>query len=1034
MQTCSFGRGLVKKIRYFDTFDTKNCSENKPCNFDFYNIIISDTHFGNALAMETKALPLFDIPTNTTVYMSLQVGDTDGSIRDIKNFVIPFNEITEEKTKWTPKIFYFPDSNAYLKILFKIKYCYDNFRGLGCNFCSENYYTINCDKYCLPVTGDYSCDTSGDKTCAEHKSGDNCDECKEEWSGEECEECAEQRTGTNCEDCMEGWGGNKCQECADGYYPEGDCTVKCSAVQNKFTCKADGTKLCSQNWRGEECEECAENYFPEKVCNVECFTVGGKYTCSDEGGKVCTDNWEGIECNICIEGWGGNECQQCVDGYYPEGDCTVKCSAVQNKFTCKADGTKLCSQYRKGEECDECAENYFPEKVCNVECFAVGGRYTCSNEGGKVCNEYRKGMECDVCFEGYFGGNCDVFCKETEHNNCSLSGEKVCLDNTTTVKNNCQKPSKLIEIVIGAAVGTTLLAVSLTVGSIIIRKNSKTSYTTQLVETTDTKHAQTAESGKSVHLSTILDTSSNEMTYANLNLKDGCNEADATYATLNLEHDHLIEDKSEQSNYYHLVKPTNQTHIKKGKENVNQEVPRTEDLQEEGIYADIFINAKSCGPSFEKSYEKFEKIGCGEPDASYSSLVHELDPSAEDDESAYSNLHKIGRSIKDRGSEELEEDKTHADITRYNAKSCGSSVEKSDEKFVKNGCGEADATYSSLVHELDPSAEDDECAYSHLNKFERSIKDRGSEELEEDKTNADITRYNAKSCDSSVEKSDEKFAKNACGEADATYSSLVHELDPSAENDECAYSHLNKFERSIKDRCSEELEEDKTNADITRYNAKSCGSSVEKSDKKFAKNGCGEADATYSSLVHEPDPSAEDDESTYSNLHRIGGSIKDRGSEELEEDKTHADITRYNGKSCGSSVEKSDEKFAKNGCGEADATYSSFVHELDPSAEDDECAYSHLNKFERLIKDRCSEELEEDETYADITILGPKDREAPDEAAEDNEEGCIYAEVTFVGERMQENIEALTNIQQSSAIYFTMRDTREEIAEQNLKL
>ena len=295
--------------------------------------------------------------------------DYDGNrdndhMRDIDNLVIPFNKITKSSL-WTDKRFTLSDG-AYLEIQFQIYRCYGT-TGLGCNFCIDNYYTSSCNKYCLPVQGNYTCSTSGDKLCIGHKTGDNCDMCQKEWSG-------------------------------------------------------------------EHCEECAENYFPEKVCNVTCISVDGRYTCSNSGRKVCNENWKGAECDTCAEHRTGETCEKCSEGW-------------------------------GGNKCQECAKDYYPEDVCNVGCTEEKNRFTCADDGSKDCYKNWKGEECENCSEGYFSEFCDVFCKETGHYNCSVTGRKVCYDNTTTVENNCQKFSNYYKWI---AIGATTFAVVSTISSVVL--------------------------------------------------------------------------------------------------------------------------------------------------------------------------------------------------------------------------------------------------------------------------------------------------------------------------------------------------------------------------------------------------------------------------------------------------------------------------------------------------------------------------------------------------------------------------------------
>ena len=302
--------------------------------------------------------------------------DYDGGhselIRDIDNLVIPFNEI-KISSGWTDKRFTL-SGGAYLEIQFRISACFST-TGLGCNFCRDNYYTSSCNKLCEPVQGSYTCSTSGDKVCAEHKTGENCDMCQKEWSG-------------------------------------------------------------------EHCEECAENYFPENVCNVTCIAVEGRYTCSNIGKKVCDENWAGVECDSCAEQRTGVTCEQCSEGW-------------------------------GGNKCHECAQDYYPEGVCNVWCTREKNKFTCADDGSKYCYKNWGGEECENCSEGYFSELCDVFCKETGHYNCSVTGGKVCYDNTTTVENNCQKFNNYYKWIAAStfAVVSTITSVVLIIYVVVLRRH-----------------------------------------------------------------------------------------------------------------------------------------------------------------------------------------------------------------------------------------------------------------------------------------------------------------------------------------------------------------------------------------------------------------------------------------------------------------------------------------------------------------------------------------------------------------------------------
>ena len=285
LHTDLLGVGGVRFIEYYDNYDCGDLGSS--CDFYFKKLTIFDMkgvvlNIGETSSTTNKTLQqvpelqsnfTFDLTTNTTVYMSLEIWNkkllNDGDkIRTLGDLVIPFHEITKN-TGWKDKKF--TNSSAYLDIQFRLEKCHANFRGLGCNFCSKNYYTYTCDKYCIAVEGIYTCSYLGEKVCHEN------------------------RTGVDCENCTEGWGGHKCQECAKDYYPKGLCNVRCSEVQSKFTCTKDGRKTCTKNWYVEKCDNCSEKYFGE-FCEAFCKETE-RYNCSSSGEMVCLYNTTTVEDN-----------------------------------------------------------------------------------------------------------------------------------------------------------------------------------------------------------------------------------------------------------------------------------------------------------------------------------------------------------------------------------------------------------------------------------------------------------------------------------------------------------------------------------------------------------------------------------------------------------------------------------------------------------------------------------------------------------------------------------------------------------------
>ena len=404
--------------------------------------------------------------TNTTVYLSLEVWDSDSGIlnkndemRDIDNLVIPFNETTASNV-WKIKRFTLSDG-AYLEMQFQIETCNGNFSGLGCSFCADHIIGENCDtcqkewsgEKCEECAENYFPEKVCNLTCTAEEGRYTCSDsgtkvCNENWKGAECDNCAEHRTGETCEECSEGWGGIKCQECAQDYYPEIICYVKCSAVEGRYRCSDSGKKVCNENWVGVEChncaehrtgetceecsegwggikcQECAQDYYPESICNVKCTAEEGRYRCSDSGKKVCNENWVGVECDNCAEhrtgetceecseGWGGIKCQECAQDYYPESICNVKCSAVEGRYRCSDSGKKVCNENWVGVECDNCAEHRTGE--------------TCDE-----CSEGWGGSKCQECAQDYYPEIiCNVKCTaEGGRYTCSDSGKKVCNEN-----------------------------------------------------------------------------------------------------------------------------------------------------------------------------------------------------------------------------------------------------------------------------------------------------------------------------------------------------------------------------------------------------------------------------------------------------------------------------------------------------------------------------------------------------------------------------------------------------------------------------
>ena len=102
-----------------------------------------------------------------------------------------------------------------------------------CYVCDENYYGINCDKFCRKET---TCNFNG-----------------------ECD-------GNGDCICDVGWSGTDCSICDDNYYPEGKCNILCE--EGTESCKvgnceqASGRCICKNNWVGSNCDSCLTNFYP----------------------------------------------------------------------------------------------------------------------------------------------------------------------------------------------------------------------------------------------------------------------------------------------------------------------------------------------------------------------------------------------------------------------------------------------------------------------------------------------------------------------------------------------------------------------------------------------------------------------------------------------------------------------------------------------------------------------------------------------------------------------------------------------------
>ena len=353
------------------------------------------------------------IRTRKRVSISFEVWDEDWGyddhLRDMVEMYVPFSN-NAVGDGWTQTSYISSDLQAVLTIMYRLTSCDTQFTGLGCDSCAEFYHTPQCDKYCRPKAGFYTCSWSGEKVCNER------------------------RTGEQCHECVRGFTGLNCMSCAANFYPDGLCHVYCLPDEYKYNCSADGKKLCFGNRAGSDCETCLPDYYGTD-CSVLCNETTN-HRCDTSGNKICKEH------------------------YYPEGKCDTLCQPVPENFTCNLiTGEKICVKNKTGKNCDQCrngkmgakcdtcVDNYeHVSEGCKEYCRR-GGRYWCSETGVEVCLSSEIVVAND-CKEG----------SSNSFNNCT-STTKDC-DEWKTGEKNASTGKKV-------GIGATIILVLLLIGAII---------------------------------------------------------------------------------------------------------------------------------------------------------------------------------------------------------------------------------------------------------------------------------------------------------------------------------------------------------------------------------------------------------------------------------------------------------------------------------------------------------------------------------------------------------------------------------------
>ena len=231
-------RGEIEFYKYYDSYDCDHRLSGD-CDFYFRDVKIrerpyssEDLFYKDSTRFKQDSQTYYpsvtatvDLPSNLEVYLSMDVWDKDVSkddlIRTMYNMVLTFeNAIIGHSYSTT-----YRSGSGRLTVYYKLLSC------------DSYYYGSRCSTYCRPVSGSYTCDSNGRKTCVGRKAG------------------------------------SSCQDCQSNYYPRGRCTVYCE-VSAVNTCNSAGDKICK------------ENYYPSGQCDTFCKPQPGIYTCSSLGVRV----------------------------------------------------------------------------------------------------------------------------------------------------------------------------------------------------------------------------------------------------------------------------------------------------------------------------------------------------------------------------------------------------------------------------------------------------------------------------------------------------------------------------------------------------------------------------------------------------------------------------------------------------------------------------------------------------------------------------------------------------------------------------
>ena len=226
-----------------------------------------------------------------------------------------------------------------------------NISKLGMSFkveCSQHFYSADCTKFCLPVEGQYFCESDGSSLCIQ----------------------ANRDPSTLCTSCLSGLDIlTNCTECLPAYDPTTNC--------NK--CRKPNLDP------GKNCSTCLQiGYDPQTNC-TQCLPWRDPSTnCT----QCLTGRDPSTNCVRCLQGYDLlTNCSKCQPGQDPATNCTKCLPQLDPDTNCTE---VLLSLHDVHNNETSCPYGYDPETNC-TKCFIE------NRDPSTGCIE---------CFSGFVGNNC----------------------------------------------------------------------------------------------------------------------------------------------------------------------------------------------------------------------------------------------------------------------------------------------------------------------------------------------------------------------------------------------------------------------------------------------------------------------------------------------------------------------------------------------------------------------------------------------------------------------------------------------------